>query len=74
MSTIETILSRAMNESEFAEQLFTDPEMALADYELTVDEMTLLIKMSHTQFDALSPEERKSFVVVRQKELLTLTF
>ena len=37
MTTIETILSRAMSEPEFAELLFSEPEKALAEYDLPIE-------------------------------------
>ena len=60
MFTIETILSRAMNDDAFAEQLFTDAETALAEYDLSADEVEKLKGMSRAQFDAMPPDERKS--------------
>ena len=64
MSTLETVLSRAMSEPAFAEQLFADAEKALAGYDLTAEEKDQLKGMSRTDFAAFSsasPEERKSF-------------
>jgi len=64
MSTLEAVLSRAMNDAEFAEALFTNAEKALAEYDLTAEEKDQLKSMSRTDFDAFSsasPEERKSF-------------
>lgn len=64
MSTIETILSRAMNEPEFAELLFSDPDQALAGYNLSTEELAELRSMSRADFvtfAAASPEERKTF-------------
>ena len=65
MSTIETILSRAMSDAAFAEQLFADTEKALAGYNLTTAEIAKLKGMSHGDLNsmtALAPEERKSMV------------
>ena len=65
MSTIETILSRAMSDSSFAEQLFTDADQALAGYDLTAEEIAKLKGMSRGDLNtmtALAPEERKSMV------------
>jgi len=61
MSTIETILTRAMNEPEFAEQIFTDADNALASYDLTAGELTRIKSMSHAEFMSLDTEVRKSF-------------
>jgi hypothetical protein len=65
MSTIETILSRAMSDSTFAEQLFADVEKALTGYSLTTEEIAKLKGMSRGELNAmtaLAPEERKSMV------------
>jgi hypothetical protein len=63
MSTIETILARAMSDDVFAEQLFTDAEKALAEYNLSADEVVKFKDLSRAQFDAMTPEERKSMSV-----------
>ena len=64
---IESVLSRAMSDSAFADLLFVDAENALAGFELTTDEIAGFKSMSRSDFDALSmlaPEERKSFSVL----------
>ena len=61
---IESILSRAMSDSAFADQLFNDPEQALAGLDLTTEEAASLRSISRAEFDqfaAATPEERKSF-------------
>jgi hypothetical protein len=63
MSTLETILSHAMSEPKFAEQLFKNPEEALADYTLTAEEHTQLKNMSRAEFEVLATEQRKSMVL-----------
>jgi len=60
MSVIETILSRAMNDPDYANLLFADPDQALAEYDLTDEEIAKLKSISRTRFEALEPEERKS--------------
>jgi hypothetical protein len=60
MSTIETILSRAMNDAEFAELLFTDPDKAVAEYDLSAEEYAKLKSLSRTAFDSSAIEQRKS--------------
>ena len=63
MSTIETILSRMMSESAFAEAVFADPENALAEYDLPADVISKFKGISRADFEALAsqaPEERKS--------------
>jgi len=64
MSTLETILARAMSEPEFAEALFTNAEAALAEYNLPANEIAKFKGMSRAQFEALTTEERKSFGVI----------
>ena len=62
--SVETILSRAMSDSKFADSLFANPAQTLAGYELTTEETAALRGMSHADFDKwtkASPEERKSF-------------
>ena len=61
---IESVLSRAMSEPEFANQLFSDAQKALVGFDLTTDEVTQLKSMSRAEFDKFanaSPEDRKSF-------------
>jgi hypothetical protein len=64
MSTIETILSRAMSDPVFAEALFADPEKALAEYELPADVLARFKSMSRAEFEALGTEERKSMATL----------
>lgn len=67
MSTLETILTRAMNDPEFAEQLFIDPDKALDTYQLSTQEMELFKNLTRAKFTALAPEERKSLAGLIQK-------
>jgi len=60
MSAIEAILFRAMSDTDFAGQLFTDPEKALAGYSLTVDEFAKFKKISQTRFKTMVTDQRKS--------------
>ena len=60
MSTLETILIRAMNDTTFADLLFTQTEKALADYPLTTEEHTQLKKLSRAEFEVLATEQRNS--------------
>ena len=62
MSTLETILSRMMHESDFAEAVFTDAENALAEYELSADDLTKFKGLTRSQFEGLTPEDRKSMI------------
>jgi len=53
-----------MNDAEFAAQMLTNPKDALAEYELTSDELASFESLSKADFDAFAkatPEERKSF-------------
>ena len=64
--TIETILSRMMNEPEFADVVFADTEKALAEYKLSAEELERFQQISRADFEALtgaSPETRQSMVV-----------
>ena len=64
MSTIETILSRMMSETAFAEAVFTDTEKALTEYHLPAEVISKFKDTSRADFEALAsqaPEERKSF-------------
>ena len=62
MSTLETILSRAMSDTEFADQLFTDAEKALAEYNLSAEEIAKFKEFTRAQFDEMTPDERKSMI------------
>lgn len=64
---IETVLGRAISEPEFADLLLSDPDNALAGYDLTAEELESLRSMTRVDFETLaqaSPEERKSFSVI----------
>jgi hypothetical protein len=60
MSTIETILDRAMSEPDFAQQLFEDADQALHGYNLTAEEFIQIKSISQAKFADLQIEERKS--------------
>ena len=64
MSKIKTILDRMMNDPAFAESIFADAETALAEYDLSSDEISKFKNLSRADFESYastSPEERKSF-------------
>lgn len=66
MSTLETILTRAMSDPAFADALLADPEKALAGYNLTPEELASLRSMTRADFGAPStntPEERQSMAL-----------
>ncbi len=61
--SVESVLSRAMKDQSFAETLFTNPEKALAGYELTAEEKANLKGMDRATFASYAnagPDERKS--------------
>jgi len=63
-ATIESVLARAMSDAAFVEELFAQPDKALAGYDLSAEELAQLKNMSRADFDTFtsaSPEERKSF-------------
>ena len=64
MSTLETILTRMMSDSAFADALFADAEKTLAEYKLSAEDLAKFKDMSRAQFEAMTPEERKSFSIV----------
>lgn len=62
MTTIETILARAMSEPDFADALFSEPETALAEYDLSAEEIAKFKELTRAQFETLTPEGRKSMI------------
>jgi hypothetical protein len=62
MSALETILSRAMSDTVFADLLFASPDKAIAGYDLSAEEITKITTMFRADFTALALEDRKSFV------------
>ncbi len=67
MSTeaVKTIIGRAIAEESYRELLFTDPDQALAGFDLTPEEISTLKGLKREEFDAAAGdlEERisKSF-------------
>ena len=64
MPAIENILERMITETTFAESVFADAEKALAEYDLSFEEVARFKNLSRTDFESYastSPEERKSF-------------
>lgn len=49
---VEDLISRAVVDSAFREQLFSAPDQALAGQDLTADERKALAEMSREKFDA----------------------
>jgi len=62
MSTIETIFARMMNETEFAKSVFTDAGKALAEYNLSADELEKISGLTRAQFETMTIDERKSMI------------
>ena len=60
-NTVQTILSRAMSDPNFAEELLADPEKALSGYDLTVEEIAQFRGLTRAEFAAMTTGERKSF-------------
>ena len=61
MSSLEIILTRMMNDTTFADAVFTDASKALAEYKLSNEELAKFKAMSRAEFEALSTDDRKSF-------------
>lgn len=62
--TVETVLNRAISDQTFREQLFANPDQALAGFELSAEELASFKSMSQADFETLAkatPEERISF-------------
>jgi hypothetical protein len=68
MSTqgIESVLSRAMSDSSFADTLLANPAQALAGFDLTAEEIAKFQGMPRADFESLvtNPENRKSFGII----------
>ncbi len=60
--SVEAALSKAMSDAKFAEAILADPEKALAGYDLTAEEITRFKNLTRAQFEAMTPEDRTSFV------------
>lgn len=69
MSTLETILTRAMSDPAFADALLADPDKALAEYNLPPEEVAKFREMSRAEFDALVTEERRSMSAFKRIKL-----
>ena len=60
MST-ETILARMMNDTAFAEAVFTDAAKALAEYNLSTEDLAKFKGLTRAEFESTFIEDRKSF-------------
>lgn len=56
IESIQSIIGRAMTESEYRDLLFNDPNKALEGYELTEEETKALKGMEREKFDAVAGE------------------
>lgn len=65
--SVESILTKAMSDAQFADELFADPEKALAGYDLTAEEKAKFQGLTRAQFEGMSPEDRKSFVMAWER-------
>ena len=62
--SVETILSRMISDSAFADSVFADAEKALADYKLSAEEIAKFKGLTRATFSTMTPEERRSFAIV----------
>ncbi len=65
--SVEAILSKAMSDAKFAEAILTDPEKTLAGYDLTTEEKAKFKSLTRAEFEGMSTEERKSFVMIWER-------
>ena len=61
--SVETILSRMISDSAFADSVFADAEKALADYKLSAEEIAKFKGLTRAHFEEMVPEERKSLAI-----------
>jgi len=66
---VESILSRAMNDAEFVEQLFANPDKALAGYNLSAEETAQIKKMTRSEFNSMMAEMPESLMPVSGSNL-----
>jgi len=62
MPTIETILTRMMNDSAFADTVFVNAASALGEYDLTPEDLAQFKRISRAQFDEMQADQRKSMM------------
>ena len=53
---VEQIIGKAVVDSEYRELLFTEPDKALEDYELTKEEKSALLGLEREKFDTVAGE------------------
>ncbi len=54
--TVQEIIVKAVTDKEYRELLFSDPDRALENFELTDEEVTALKELEREQFDAVEGE------------------
>ena len=62
--TFETVLTLAMGDPSFANEIFASPEQALDGFDLTAEELNKFKEMTRVEFEASALENRKSFGVI----------
>lgn len=62
MSNLETILNRMMNDAAFADAVFANAANALAEYNLSAEDIEKFKGLSRATLSAMSAEDRKSFL------------
>ena len=71
--SVETILSRMISDSAFAEAVFADAEKALAEYKLSAEEVAKFKELTRAHFTSMTTEERKSFALTQNHNETALT-
>ncbi len=66
--TTETILTRMMSDPAFAEAVFADAAKALAEYNLSAEDLAKFKGLTRAHFQAMSTEDRKSFGITGDPE------
>ena len=65
---IESILTRAMNDMTFADMFFANPDLTLAGYDLTAEEIVKLKSMSRSELENATPETRLEIIKKLQSQ------
>ena len=62
--TFETVLTLAMGDPSFANEIFASPEQALDGFDLTAEELNKFKEMTRVEFEVSALENRKSFGMI----------
>ena len=62
--SVETILSRMISDSAFAEAVFANAETTLAEYSLSIEDLAKFKGMNRAEFANLAAESRRSFATL----------